>query len=90
MAETAYVLIKFLTVLYCYRFANRAKAIKNKPEVNEVSTDKSMIQSLTKEMSILKAQLESKKTLEVTYFCDFLSLEQKIEKRESVEAHWNV
>ncbi|XP_026745932.1 centromere-associated protein E-like isoform X2 [Trichoplusia ni] len=46
------------------QFANRAKAIKNKPEVNEVSTDKSMIQSLTKEMSILKAQLESKKTLE--------------------------
>ncbi|CAH0629062.1 unnamed protein product [Chrysodeixis includens] len=46
------------------QFANRAKAIKNKPEVNEVATDKSMIQSLTKEMSILKAQLESKKTLE--------------------------
>ncbi|XP_075972662.1 uncharacterized protein LOC142974303 [Anticarsia gemmatalis] len=46
------------------QFANRAKAIKNKPEVNAVATDRTMIQRLTKEMSSLQAQLESKKNLE--------------------------
>ncbi|XP_052751578.1 kinesin-related protein 4-like [Galleria mellonella] len=47
------------------QFANRAKAIKNKPEVNAVATDVTMIQSLTKQLSRLQAQLESKKNLEV-------------------------
>lgn len=48
-----------------FRFANRAKAIKNKPEVNAVATDATMIQSLTKQLSKLQSQLESKKNLEV-------------------------
>ncbi|KAM3968319.1 LOW QUALITY PROTEIN: uncharacterized protein ACR2FA_007831 [Aphomia sociella] len=47
------------------QFANRAKAIKNKPEVNAVATDATMIQSLTKQLSRLQSQLESKKNLEV-------------------------
>ncbi|CAG9791805.1 unnamed protein product [Diatraea saccharalis] len=47
------------------QFANRAKAIKNKPEVNAVATDATMIQSLTKQLSKLQSQLESKKNLEV-------------------------
>ncbi|CAB3256739.1 unnamed protein product [Arctia plantaginis] len=46
------------------QFANRAKAIKNKPEVNAVATDATMIQSLTKQMSQLQSQLERKKSLE--------------------------
>uniref|UniRef100_A0A2A4JU00 Kinesin motor domain-containing protein n=1 Tax=Heliothis virescens TaxID=7102 RepID=A0A2A4JU00_HELVI len=47
------------------QFANRAKAIKNKPEVNAVATsNNTMIQQLTKQMCQLKAQLESKKNLE--------------------------
>ncbi|CAH0664047.1 unnamed protein product [Chilo suppressalis] len=47
------------------QFANRAKAIKNKPEVNAVATDATMIQSLTKQLSKLQSQLETKKNLEV-------------------------
>ncbi|XP_059060062.1 kinesin-related protein 4-like [Achroia grisella] len=47
------------------QFANRAKAIKNKPEVNAVATNATMIQSLTKQLSRLQSQLESKKNLEV-------------------------
>ncbi|KAF9807368.1 hypothetical protein SFRURICE_008917 [Spodoptera frugiperda] len=47
------------------QFANRAKAIKNNPEVNAVVTaDNTMIQRLTKQMYKLQAQLESKKNLE--------------------------
>ncbi|XP_047023734.1 kinesin-related protein 4-like isoform X1 [Helicoverpa zea] len=47
------------------QFANRAKAIKNKPEVNAVATsNNTMIQRLTKQMCDLKAQLESKKNIE--------------------------
>ncbi|XP_022829644.1 kinesin-related protein 4 [Spodoptera litura] len=47
------------------QFANRAKAIKNNPEVNAVVTaDNTMIQRLTKQMCKLQAQLESKKNLE--------------------------
>lgn len=53
--------VKFLTC----RFANRAKAIKNKPEVNAVATDATMIQGLTKQLSKLQSQLESKKSIEV-------------------------
>lgn len=53
--------------LLIYRFANRAKAIKNKPEVNAVATDATMIQGLTKQLSKLQAQLESKKSIEVMY-----------------------
>ena len=57
-----YIIIKIIT----YRFANRAKAIKNKPEVNAVVTaDATMIQRLTKQMCKLQAQLESKKNIEV-------------------------
>lgn len=51
------------------RFANRAKAIKNNPEVNAVVTaDNTMIQRLTKQMYKLQAQLESKKNLEVCVY----------------------
>ncbi|XP_053600382.1 centromere-associated protein E-like isoform X1 [Plodia interpunctella] len=47
------------------QFANRAKAIKNKPEVNAVATDATMIQGLTKQLSQLQSQLETKRNLEV-------------------------
>lgn len=47
------------------QFATRAKKIKNKPEVNAVATDATMIQDLTKQLSRLQSQLESKKNLEV-------------------------
>ncbi|KAJ0179183.1 hypothetical protein K1T71_004895 [Dendrolimus kikuchii] len=50
------------------QFANRAKAIKNKPEVNEVATNATMIQSLTKQLSKLKTQLETKKNIEQDNF----------------------
>ncbi|XP_061378741.1 kinesin-related protein 4 isoform X2 [Danaus plexippus] len=46
------------------QFANRAKAIKNTPAVNLVTTSATMIQSLTKQLSSLKTQLESKKHVE--------------------------
>nr|XP_026491083.1 kinesin-related protein 4-like isoform X2 [Vanessa tameamea] len=46
------------------QFANRAKAIKNNPAVNAVATNVTMIQTLTKQLSALKTQLESKKTVE--------------------------
>ncbi|KAG7305298.1 hypothetical protein JYU34_009343 [Plutella xylostella] len=57
------------------QFANRAKAIKNKPEVNAVTTNATMIQRLTKKLSKLQYQLESKKSLEQ----DNRLLQQKIE-----------
>ncbi|CAH0717384.1 unnamed protein product, partial [Brenthis ino] len=50
------------------QFANRAKAIKNTPAVNAVATDASMIQSLTKQLSLLKTQLEGKKNVEQDNF----------------------
>ncbi|XP_046978537.1 centromere-associated protein E-like isoform X1 [Vanessa cardui] len=46
------------------QFANRAKAIKNNPAVNAVATNVTMIQTLTKQLSALKTQLESKKNVE--------------------------
>ncbi|CAH2091737.1 unnamed protein product [Euphydryas editha] len=46
------------------QFANRAKNIKNSPAVNAVATDVTMIQTLTKQLSALKTQLESKKHVE--------------------------
>ncbi|GBP03281.1 Centromere-associated protein E [Eumeta japonica] len=46
------------------QFANRAKAIKNKPEVNAVSTNATMIQKLTKQLAKLQYELESKRYLE--------------------------
>ncbi|XP_041972668.1 kinesin-related protein 4-like [Aricia agestis] len=46
------------------QFASRAKAIKNTPAVNTVATNETMIQNLTKELSVLKTQLEGKKNLE--------------------------
>ncbi|XP_069355318.1 kinesin-related protein 4-like isoform X2 [Maniola hyperantus] len=46
------------------QFANRAKSVKNTPAVNAVATDATMIQSLTKQLSSLKTQLESKKNVE--------------------------
>lgn len=51
---------------YGFRFANRAKSIKNTPAVNAVATNASMIQTLTKQLSALKTQLESKKNVEVS------------------------
>nr|XP_013190111.1 unnamed protein product [Amyelois transitella] len=58
------------------QFANRAKAIKNKPEVNAVATDATMIQSLTKQLSRLQSQLETKRNLEVM-----------LESKKNVEAN---
>ncbi|CAG9562966.1 unnamed protein product [Danaus chrysippus] len=46
------------------QFANRAKAIKNTPAVNLVATSATMIQSLTKQLSLLKTELEIKKHVE--------------------------
>ncbi|KOB66333.1 Kinesin-like protein b, partial [Operophtera brumata] len=40
------------------QFATRAKTIKNKPEVNAVATDATMIQKLTKELSMLQSKLD--------------------------------
>lgn len=48
-----------------YRFANRAKAIKNKPEVNAVANEATMIQTLTKKLLDLQKELKKKKNLEV-------------------------
>ncbi|XP_050681507.1 kinesin-related protein 4-like isoform X2 [Leptidea sinapis] len=56
------------------QFANRAKAIQNKPEVNAVVTNKAMIKSLTNQLSNLKTQLESKKNVEQ----DNLNLQRQI------------
>ncbi|XP_072942228.1 uncharacterized protein [Epargyreus clarus] len=56
------------------QFANRAKAIKNKPAVNAVATNATMIQQLTKELCTLKTELENKKTLEK----DNYSLQKRI------------
>ncbi|XP_045763607.1 kinesin-related protein 4-like isoform X2 [Maniola jurtina] len=50
------------------QFANRAKSVKNTPAVNAVATDATMIQSLTKQLSSLKTQLESKKNVEKVNF----------------------
>ncbi|XP_052738112.1 kinesin-related protein 4 isoform X2 [Bicyclus anynana] len=50
------------------QFANRAKSIKNTPAVNAVATNATMIQSLTKQLSALKTQLESKKNVEKDNF----------------------
>ncbi|KAJ2938833.1 hypothetical protein O0L34_g18458 [Tuta absoluta] len=47
------------------QFANRAKSIKNKPEVNAVATNATMIQSLTKQLSKLQSELAAKRNLEV-------------------------
>ncbi|KAH9636690.1 hypothetical protein HF086_003238 [Spodoptera exigua] len=63
------------------QFANRAKAIKNNPEVNAVvTTDNTMIQRLTKQMCKLQAQLESKKNLEN----DNYKLQSKIAKLQKL------
>ncbi|KAJ8724846.1 hypothetical protein PYW07_015804 [Mythimna separata] len=63
------------------QFANRAKAIKNKPEVNAVATaDSTMIQRLTKQMCQLQAQLERKKNLEQ----DNYKLQSKIQSLQKL------
>ncbi|KPJ10540.1 Centromere-associated protein E [Papilio machaon] len=46
------------------QFACRAKAIKNTPQVNVVATNNKVMENLTKELSTLKTQLESKKNVE--------------------------
>ncbi|XP_013161690.1 PREDICTED: kinesin-related protein 4-like isoform X2 [Papilio xuthus] len=46
------------------QFAYRAKAIKNTPQVNVVATNNKVMESLTKELSTLKTQLESKRNVE--------------------------
>ncbi|XP_047519330.1 kinesin-related protein 4-like isoform X2 [Pieris napi] len=46
------------------QFACRAKAIKNRPEVNAVATSSSMIQNLTKQLCALKTALENKRNVE--------------------------
>ncbi|CAK1551612.1 unnamed protein product [Leptosia nina] len=46
------------------QFANRAKSIKNRPEINAVLTSASMIQNLTKQLSTLMTALENKKNVE--------------------------
>jgi len=46
-------------VLNCLQFANRAKRITNRPVVNEVMDDKTMIKSLTREKNKLKSELDS-------------------------------
>ncbi|XP_039745614.1 kinesin-related protein 4-like isoform X2 [Pararge aegeria] len=50
------------------QFANRAKSIKNTPAVNAVATNATMIQSLTKQLSALKTELECKKNVEQDNF----------------------
>lgn len=47
------------------RFACRAKSIKNKPQVNAVDTEASMIQSLTKQIDKLMTEVKNTKNLEV-------------------------
>ncbi|XP_063379852.1 centromere-associated protein E-like [Cydia fagiglandana] len=46
------------------QFANRAKAIKNKPEVNAVATDATKLQDLTKQLSKLQSELAIKNHIE--------------------------
>ncbi|XP_073962263.1 uncharacterized protein [Choristoneura fumiferana] len=46
------------------QFANRAKAIKNKPEVNAVATDATKLQDLTKQLSRLQSELATKNLIE--------------------------
>lgn len=51
--------------IFISRFANRAKAIKNKPEVNAVATDATKLQDLTKQLSRLQSELATKNLIEV-------------------------
>lgn len=52
------ILSLFLNINSLYSFALRAKAIKNKPQVNEIVSDATMMKRLEHEIKVLKNRLE--------------------------------
>ena len=47
------------------KFASRAKAVRNKPEINEIISDQTMLKRYRKEINSLKRQLEELQTDEM-------------------------
>ena len=51
----------FIQNTFIVRFASRAKSIKNKPIVNEVLSDAALLKRYTKEIHVLKKQLDKER-----------------------------
>lgn len=49
-------IINFLFVTY--RFASRAKSVKNKPQINEVMSDAALLKRYAKQIAKLNTELE--------------------------------